>query len=193
MTAIYTCISPDIQTPEQVVAYRETLHIAMRTALRSGIRHQSAYTRIPNLTMKDLPGTTWRNLWTTGIEIVKVIGPDRFGKMGPDPLHSSMFTIGCWRDDQFQISDWIRIDNLPADVQIMWAIERVRYCKNELRILQKRAGQISKPAFQMKTRYENNNLQQALQELRQITQRHYLPPIDLVAIALPGEQLALFI
>ena len=191
MTAIHTCIPQDVQTPEQAAQYREAKRQAEIQSLRSGQTYQPAYILIPDLTMEDLPGTTWRNLWTADPHTITTIGPDRFGKIGPDPTSYATFCIGYWTADQFQIRDWVRVDNLPAHTQIAWAIQHVRHCKMQLHATHKQNEHTGKKTRGTFTRFREEDVQQALDQLRQLTKQHGAPLTNPVAIALPGEQLTL--
>jgi len=193
VTAIYTCIPENIQTPEQATQYRKAEHQAEIQSLRSGQTYQPAYILIPDLTMEDLPGTTWRNLWTAHLQTVATIGPDRFGRVGPDPTSYATFSIGYWTADKFQIRDWVRVDNLPATVQIAWAVQHVRHCKTTLHATHEQNEHTGKKTRGTFTRFREEDVKLALEELHDLTQGHQLPPINPVSIALPGEQLSLFV
>jgi len=53
--------------------------------------------------MHELPGTTWRNVYTTHLTIIQEIRESRCGKPGPDPEQwiNAMFSIGLWYNDRF--------------------------------------------------------------------------------------------
>ncbi|HUV95791.1 MAG TPA: hypothetical protein VMX14_13330 [Anaerolineae bacterium] len=192
MTAIYTCIPQDVQTPEQAAQYREAKRQAEIQSLRTRQTYQPAYILIPDLTMENLPGTTWRNLWTADLHTVATIGPDRFGKIGPDPTSYATFSIGHWTADRFQIRDWVRVDRLPTDIQIAWAVEHVRHCKTALHATHEQNEHTGKKTRGTFTRFREEDVQLALNQLHKLIEEHQLPPINPVTIALPGEQLQLF-
>lgn len=83
--------------------------------------------------LEELPGTSWRNAHTADLVTVQRLGKNRWDKIGPDPwADGGMFSIGLWRDGQFCIEHWVRVDHLPAEMQIEWAKERVAICRAEL-------------------------------------------------------------
>lgn len=89
--------------------------------------------------MEELPGTTWRNTYTYRATTVQQLEKNREGKLGPDPDEwiNAMFSLGLWRGDCFCIEHWVRVDHLPAQIQVDWATERVAYCRQELLYTQK--------------------------------------------------------
>jgi len=125
--------------------------VAREQEMMRGIPEQP-YPRLPfpmtvlPWTMDELPGTTWRNVWTHTSETVEAIKENRYGVLGPDPdiWINAMFSLGLWRKDQFCIEHWVRVDHLSALVQVAWASEQVASCRRDLLQAQQHADEVAR-------------------------------------------------
>jgi len=167
------------ETPEDVarqVAERRAYERA-RFCDRKPLEHNP--TLLP-WSMEELPGTTWRNAYTFAPETVKEIALNRYDKPGPDPdaYINAMFSLGLWRGDRFIVEHWVRVDHLDAKIQQAWAIERVRYCRQEVRQAEQdyddakhKRNLSSSPTYQKQhLQWKEKDLAQARQELAELTQ-----------------------
>ena len=169
MTALYAEYTAG--TPEDVARQVADRHARERASYRNGSRLKGDYKLLP-WSMEELPGTTWRNAHTFVSTTIEQLKTDRFGKIGPDPdEHSNiLFSIGLWRGKQFCIEHWVRVDHLPPLVQQKWAIERVRYCREELR-RKRKEDYNSDACHKMNVKWAEKYLAEARQELAELTER----------------------
>lgn len=166
-------------------------------------RDISQYTLLP-WKLEDLPGTTWRNVWTFSSYTVQKIQENNWGKLGPDPedLAGVLFSIGLWRGDRFCIEHWVRVDHLLPKNQLDWAIERVAHCQKQLTTVkrqkdkkrQSKRYQHSPYHYKLEVSWKRTNLSQAREELSTLSQALAIPlPIHLLNVgAQPRQQLVLF-
>lgn len=128
-------------------------------------------------TMDELPGTAWRNVHTFSLEIIKEIRENKWGKPGPDPdpWINSMFSIGLWANDRFVIGHYVRVDHLPATIQMQWHIAAIARQGREV-------AQARDALRQQKNRYRKRHVQYTLDQLTQASQHatefatlHHLP------------------
>ncbi len=178
--------------PEEVDLQVEAIRKQAWKDTRARRLPQREYKRLP-WTMEELPGTVWCNAYTFHAHQVKVIAANRYGKLGPDPdpWINAMFEIGLWREDQFCIEHWFRIDHLDPAIQQQWAIRRVAYCRKELQ--RARATDCTGSVRKCKIEWAENDLEEARQALLALSEQHGLDlptRIENVGVC-PGEQLAL--
>jgi hypothetical protein len=95
-------------------------------------RGEIDYTLLP-WPLEALPGTIWCNINTgSRIHIIK-IGSDRWGRLEPIIERNEDGGIGVWRNDDFCIHDWVRIDHLPSSSQLAWFCYQVDYLRRRIK------------------------------------------------------------
>jgi len=72
--------------------------------------------------LKDLPGTSWRNLHTGSLKTIDDIKYDRFGTVNlPIGFSVKLKTLGIDSQEYiFIVEHWARVDHLHAKIQLMW-------------------------------------------------------------------------
>lgn len=196
MTALYARYTA--QTVQEAAQQLQEQHRRVRA--RDEVPRQQ-YPALP-WQMEDLPGTTWRNVYTASIHTVQRLDENRFGKIGPDPdkWTNSMFEIGLWVGDRFCIDHWVRVDHLSPKVQVDWARERVAYCRQRLarqyesleRVKQGKSGGSVSYRKQVITRHKKY-VDQARRELQDIAAQLHVPlTVNILNIGVqPGQQMIL--
>jgi hypothetical protein len=129
---LYSQIPSTFTDPEACIA------AARGSSRQWKLKSRDAYAALP-ITMGELPGTTWVNLWTgTRITIAR-IEANGWGK--PVPIEGSdldrphpgrerhrygVLGIGLWWYDRYLIENWVRFDTLPPEAQLRWLLVPVR-------------------------------------------------------------------
>ena len=128
-------------------------------------------------TMDQLPGTAWRNLHTFSLETIQEIRENKWGKPGPDPdpWINSMFSIGLWCNNRFVIGHYVRVDHLPATIQMEWHIAAVIRQGTEAARAQDALQQRKSTYTKRHVRYTLDQLSQANQHAREFATLHHLP------------------
>lgn len=128
-------------------------------------------------TMDELPGTAWRNLHTFSLETIQEIRENRYGKPGPDPdpYIDAMFSIGLWSNNRFVIDNYVRVDHLPATIQMEWHNSRVTYQGRQV-IRARDALRKQKSAYRKRNvKHTLDRLAQASQQAKEFATLHHLP------------------
>jgi len=149
MTDLYT--SYTAKTPEEAHRQHEQIIERERACRRNNLyRPQHEYTLLP-WSMEEMPGTTWRNVYTANVHTVERIAKNRFNKPGPDPDEyiNEMFEPGLWRLDAdetewYCVEHWIRVDHLTPEIQVDWACARVAYRQQELAQQRQTLGRVKR-------------------------------------------------
>lgn len=147
--------------------------------------------------LEELPGTSWRNAHTAKVVSVQRLGENRWGEIGPDPWASGgMFSIGLWRDGQFCIEHWVRVDHLPAEMQIEWAKEHVAHCRTGMLREQKKIDKAKKRGATRKNYsvgWSVAALEQARRELIALCEEFGAGDVDVLNVGIQSdEQMRMF-
>jgi hypothetical protein len=144
-------------------------------------------------TMNELPDTAWRNLHTFSLEIIQEIRENRYSKPGPDPdpYINAMFSIGLWSNNRFVIGHHVRVDHLPAFIQMEWHTAAIDYCGKQVaqaqdRLQRHRVANRYNSCYTSNLNLRKRNVKRTLTSLSQASQHatefatlHHLPVSNL--------------